>query len=57
MIDSGVRSKLGTAKAMASSFNFTFKGSFFMFDLSGLGRVEGDYTNYLLKTYFPQVTE
>lgn len=57
MIDSGIHSKRDAAKAMVSSSNFTFKGSFFMFDLSGLGRVKGDYTNYLLKTYLPQVTE
>lgn len=57
MIDSGMRSGVDVARAMASGAKFTFMGRPFMYGAAALGNKGGDHTIDILKTQFKQVMD
>lgn len=57
MMDSGIRSGVDVARALASGAKFTFMGRSFMYGVSALGKKGGDHTISLLKTELQQVME
>ena len=57
MMDSGIRSGVDVARALASGAKFTFMGRSFMYGVSALGNKGGDHTISLLKTELQQVME
>ncbi|WP_299665923.1 alpha-hydroxy acid oxidase [uncultured Polaribacter sp.] len=57
MMDSGIRSGVDVARALASGAKFTFLGRSFMYGVAALGKKGGDHTISLLKTELQQVME
>lgn len=57
MMDSGIRSGVDVARAMASGAAFTFMGRTFMYGVSALGKEGGNHTISILKTQLQQVME
>jgi L-lactate dehydrogenase (cytochrome) len=57
MMDSGIRSGVDVARAMASGANFTFLGRTFMYSVAALGKEGGDHAIGILKTQLQQVME
>lgn len=57
MMDSGIRSGVDVARALASGSKFTFMGRSFMYGVAALGNKGGDHTISLLKTELQQVME
>ncbi|MBB1271894.1 alpha-hydroxy acid oxidase [Psychromonas sp. SR45-3] len=57
MMDSGVRSGVDVATALASGASFTFLGRFFMYAVSALGNKGGDHAIELLNAQLTQVLE
>ena len=57
MMDSGIRSGVDVARALASGAKFTFMGRSFMYGVAALGKNGGNHTISLLKTELQQVME
>jgi L-lactate dehydrogenase (cytochrome) len=57
MLDSGIRSGVDVARALASGAQFTFLGRSFMYGVAALGAAGGDHTISILKTQLKQVME
>ena len=57
MMDSGIRSGVDVARALASGAKFTFMGRSFMYGVAALGNNGGNHTISLLKTELQQVME
>ncbi len=57
MMDSGLRSGVDVARALASGACFTFMGRPFMYGVGALGTKGGDHTIAILKTQLQQVME
>jgi len=57
MMDSGIRSGVDVATALASGASFSFLGRFFMYSVSALGRNGGDHAIQLLIEQLTQVLE
>lgn len=57
MMDSGVRSGVDVARALASGADFVFLGRSFMYGVAALGKAGGDHTIQILKTQLKQVMD
>jgi L-lactate dehydrogenase (cytochrome) len=57
MMDSGIRSGVDVARAMASGADFTFLGRTFMYSVAALGKEGGNHAIGILKTQLQQVME
>lgn len=57
MMDSGLRSGIDIARAMASGAKFTFMGRSFMYGTAALGNNGGNHTMSLLKVQLKQIME
>jgi L-lactate dehydrogenase (cytochrome) len=57
MMDSGIRSGVDVARAMASGADFTFLGRTFMYSVAALGKQGGNHAIGILKTQLQQVME
>ena len=57
MMDSGIRSGVDVARALACGAGFTFMGRPFMYGVGALGSKGGDHTIAILKTQLHQVME
>ncbi|MFN0217075.1 MAG: alpha-hydroxy acid oxidase [Saprospiraceae bacterium] len=57
MMDSGVRSGVGVARALACGADFVFLGRSFMYGVAALGEAGGEHVCAVLKTQFRQVME
>lgn len=57
MMDSGIRSGVDVARAMATGANFTFLGRTFMYSVAALGQQGGNHAIGILKTQLQQVME
>jgi L-lactate dehydrogenase (cytochrome) len=57
MMDSGIRSGVDVARAMASGAAFTFLGRTFMYSVAALGKEGGNHAAAILKTQLKQVME
>ncbi len=57
MMDSGIRSGVDVARAMASGAGFTFLGRTFMYSIAALGKQGGNHAIGILKTQLQQVME
>jgi L-lactate dehydrogenase (cytochrome) len=57
MMDSGIRSGVDVARAMASGADFTFLGRTFMYSVAALGKQGGHHAIGILKTQLQQVME
>jgi L-lactate dehydrogenase (cytochrome) len=57
MMDSGIRSGVDVARAMACGAEFTFLGRTFMYSVAALGKKGGEHAIAILKTQLQQVME
>lgn len=57
MMDSGIRSGVDVARALACGAEFTFLGRTFMYSVAALGKKGGDHAIAILKTQLQQVME
>jgi L-lactate dehydrogenase (cytochrome) len=57
MMDSGIRTGVDVARAMATGADFTFLGRTFMYSVAALGRQGGNHAIGILKTQLQQVME
>jgi L-lactate dehydrogenase (cytochrome) len=57
MMDSGIRSGVDVARAMATGADFTFLGRTFMYSVAALGKQGGNHAIGILKTQLQQVME
>jgi L-lactate dehydrogenase (cytochrome) len=57
MMDSGIRSGVDVARAMAIGADFTFLGRTFMYSVAALGKQGGNHAIGILKTQLQQVME
>lgn len=57
MLDSGIRSGVDVARALASGAEFTFLGRSFMYGVAALGEAGGDHVATILKKQLQQVME
>ncbi len=57
MMDSGIRSGVDVARAMARGAEFTFLGRTFMYSVAALGKQGGNHAIEMLKTQLQQVME
>jgi L-lactate dehydrogenase (cytochrome) len=57
MMDSGIRSGVDVARAMASGAAFTFLGRTFMYSVAALGNKGGNHAAAILKMQLKQVME
>jgi L-lactate dehydrogenase (cytochrome) len=57
MMDSGIRSGVDVARAMASGADFTFLGRTFMYSVAALGKQGGNHAIGILKIQLQQVME
>jgi L-lactate dehydrogenase (cytochrome) len=57
MMDSGIRSGVDVARAIACGADFTFLGRSFMYGVAALGHKGGEHTISILKTQLRQVLE
>ena len=57
MMDSGIRSGVDVARALACGASFTFLGRTFMYSVAALGTKGGNHAAAILKTQLLQVME
>lgn len=57
MLDSGIRSGVDVARALASGAEFAFLGRTFMYAVAAMGEAGGDHAATILKTQLTQVME
>ncbi len=57
MMDSGIRSGVDVARAMACGADFTFLGRTFMYSVAALGKQGGNHAIGILKTQLQQIME